>query len=113
VAGAEIGDALGDAITANLQEQLVTWASNWWKGFLERLMSPGGGLFGGPGDFLNQNPQFATPAPGMGPSIGPSLNSQAMPQAVTINNYVDAQSRTVGEAARDGTLDGLRQAGMR
>ena len=115
VAGVAIGTALGDAMIDNLEQKLSTWASDWWKGFLERLFTPGGGLFGGPGDFLNQNPQFPLPVAPVGPNMGPSTGGFGMQSApaVTINNYVDAQSRSVGEAARDGTLEGLRQAGMR
>jgi hypothetical protein len=110
VIGAEIGSALGYAIGDGMQKW---WSENfegWWHDRLQELIlnSPLGSLLG-LGTFGGLQTAPATPAP----NIGPSLNSQAMPQAVTINNYVDAQSRTVGEAARDGTLAGLRQAGMR
>ena len=116
VLGARIGEALGDSIGAGLQ---AWWDENWeniWAEFFKIPAARPGSI----AEMINkwlfgESPILGGPSSGggNGGSFNGGQNIGLMPQAVTINNYVDAQSRTVGEAARDGTLDGLRQAGMR
>jgi hypothetical protein len=115
VVGAEIGDALGQAIGGGLQKWWDESFDSWWdfhfgSGLRERWNAQFNGLVG-------MTPQAAPALSGGGGGGGgfriQSIGAQSIAPAVTIINNVDAQSRSVGEAARDGTLEGLRQAGMR
>jgi len=112
VLGTQIGTSLGNAIG----DAVETWWDGWWERFwsdrLARLQS--GNWFAGPSGV----PALPSPAPQSLPGSGGngSLNSQSyggMPQAVGITVNVDASNRGVADAARDGTLDALRAAGMR
>jgi hypothetical protein len=120
VLGRRIGTALGNAIGESVQEWWDNAFARWWQDKIDRITS--GNYFLGPGGLGDLNSLLGPqpPVAPIGPSLGPNQNgagtssgSGVNPYAVTINNYVDATSRSVGEAARDGTLDGLRQAGMR
>jgi hypothetical protein len=120
VLGKRIGTALGESIGQSVQEWWDNAFAVWWQDKIDRITS--GNYFLGPGGLGDLNSLLGPqpPVAPIGPSLGPNQNgagtssgSGVNPYAVTINNYVDATSRSVGEAARDGTLDGLRQAGMR
>lgn len=117
VVGAEIGQTLGENIGAGLQSWWDSSFESWWdyhfgSGLQQRWNDQ---WFNN----LGHTPQVGPSAGGGGgggfgaQSIPSGLSAQSMPQAVTINNYVDATTRSTAEAARDGTLDALRQAGMR
>jgi len=114
VLGEKIGEALGGAIGEGLQEWWDTNYQRMWDDFfVAPTVAPGSfadwitRLFGGGG----------MSAPSMAPSVSPSSGgvngSSSMPQAVSIAVNVDAANRGVADAARDGTLDALRAAGMR
>lgn len=109
--GAAIGRALGAAITSEAGQQLTEWASTWFDNFWRTLVF-GNDFSKAIGSLFPQSapPTPAPPAPTPGSGLNPFQSAQG---AITINNYVDATSRTVGEAARDGTLDALHQAGVR
>lgn len=115
VLGKKIGESLGGAVGEGLQEW---WDSNyqrmWDEFFVAPTVAPGSfadwitKLFGGGG---MPTPQMAPSlSPSMAPSGGAGVRSMGSAVGITVN--VDAANRGVADAARDGTLDALRQTGM-
>jgi hypothetical protein len=114
VLGRQIGTSLGESIGGAFADWVANSWSTYWEGYRQRMQADIdafkntlGGLFGFGG---------GTPAPQMAPSPAPSGGGVSgysrMPQAVSIAVNVDASNRGVADAARDGTLDALRAAGM-
>jgi len=112
VLGREIGTQLGESIGGAFAEWVSGAWGAYWEGYRQRMQADIdnfkatlGGLFGFGG---------GVPTPQMAPqSAAPGVRAQSMPQAVSIAVNVDASNRSVADAARDGTLDALRAAGMR
>jgi hypothetical protein len=113
IMGTKIGTKIGESLGAAFEAWWERWKSEFWPR-MQQWFIDNSAIFGAIDQLLGGNQHLPTaPVPPTGPNMGPSMGGFGMAPAVTINNYVDAQSRSVGEAARDGTLDGLRQAGMR
>jgi len=115
--GKEIGTGFGGAIGAGLEEWWDTNSSAMWADFFKAPPIIEGGLVDIVRDWFNGvtgsvTPQSAAPGGGSGGFGGFSAQGM-MPQAVGITVNVDAANRSVADAARDGTLDALRQSGMR
>jgi hypothetical protein len=117
----ELGKAVGGALGESIGEGFDAWWDGYWGPIADRFWNTPAikamldfkHFMEAWGDTINP-PQTSPSSGGSGGfSSAPGPSAQSMNSAVTINNYVDATSRSVGEAARDGTLDGLRQAGMR
>ena len=114
VLGKKIGEGLGEAVGDGLQEWWDTNSAAMWAEFFKPPEIYEGGIADKIRDWWNDSVGGGTPAPQMAPSMGPSgFSMQSMPQAVGITVNVDAANRSVADAARDGTLDALRQSGMR